>query len=189
MDTEDNLDPAAQEAKADPENADNDQTSEEAPDSGEEAGDAGDDATNKKRLADKDRLITKLQKENDELKKSPKKPEPDDEIDWKIENAGRIKLVKAEYQAELDELTANGAKPTNAIRQKALELAELRKGVVKRTDASENARQAAMSSESGTIDRSKQAPARLTEHDKRLGLTAERKRELEEKYPDLKEGA
>lgn len=117
-----------------------------------------------------------------------KKPEPkeeDSELDWKIENSSRMKLVKDEYASELAILKSAGAKETSTIRSIALERAEQKKGIT--VDTSDNERQAAMSGAPGTISRMKSNPVPLTEHDRRFGLTAERKQALQEKYPELKE--
>ena len=52
-----------------------------------------------------------------------------DYADWRIDNKSRISLVKDEYENELSELQELGAKPTLAIREKALRLAEEKVGV------------------------------------------------------------
>lgn len=119
-----------------------------------------------------------------ERKEEPAKQE-DSELDWKLDHNTRIRIVKDEYQEALKELKAAGAKETNAIRTAALELAEKRKGVT--VDTSDVERQAAMSSAPGTISRLKSNPVPVTEHDRRFGLTPERKKELQDKYPELAE--
>lgn len=119
---------------------------------------------------------------------SDKKEDPkqeDSELDWKLDNNSRIKIVKDEYQRALTELKEAGAKETNAIRTAALELAERRRGVT--VDTSDVERQAAMSSAPGISSRTNSNPVPLTEHDRRFGLTPERKKELQEKYPELTE--
>lgn len=121
-----------------------------------------------------------------ERKTAPAPKVSDDEVDWKIENAGRMKLVKDEYLKNLAELTEAGAKPTNAIREKALQLAEIEKGVSKSSSSSsEGERQAANSGPAASVQRSTSAPVNVTEHDRRFGITEKRKKELQEKYPDL----
>lgn len=187
MATEETLEPASQETEVDPDNTQA-QEPKGDPEASDPQGDAGLDPKTVKRLADKDSHISKLETELKALKNPKEKPALEGEIDWKAENLNRIKLVKEEYLKELEEFQSSGAKITDKIREKALELAEARKGVIRSTDTSDVQRQAAMGSETGVLNRSKPAPVRLTEHDKRLNLTAERKRQLEEKYPDLKEG-
>ena len=125
-------------------------------------------------------------KKLEEAVKNEDEPKPEEsELDWKIENSPRIKLVKDEYQAELTRLKSAGAKETNDIRLIALERAEQKKGI--HLDTSDAERQAAMSGAPGTISRGKTNPVPLTEHDRRFGLTSDRKKELQEKYPELKE--
>lgn len=123
--------------------------------------------------------------DDDDSNKTNQTNEVDSELDWKIDNNSRVKLVKDEYASELAILKSAGAKETNEIRTIALERAEQKKGII--ADTSDIERQAAMSSAPGTISRMKSNPVELTEYDKRFGITAERKRELQEKYPGLKE--
>lgn len=121
---------------------------------------------------------------SDEKKVEPVKIE-ESEMDWKLDHNSRVKVVKDLYQTELSELKAAGAKETNSIRTKALELAEKKAGVT--TDTSDVERQAATSSSPGITARTKSNPVPLTEHDRRFGITADRKKELEDRYPELKE--
>lgn len=167
MDTDVTIDPATQEASADPATVDNVETSSETP---QPDGERQDSDILKKRLADKDRYIK-------ELEAKTKKPKNEDETLWLIENSQDLKIVKAEYQAELDELVEMGAKPTLKTKQKALKLALSNKGI-----ASENPdvqRQAAISS-STTVNRKSKETVVLSDNMKRMGV----KQETVEKYRD-----
>lgn len=179
MATEDTLEPALQEPHGDP---DTDQLDRESQDDLDPAGsqrDSDDEVTLEKRLKDKDAFIIKLQNENKELKTKVEPPKPvtkEDETDFKIYNAERIRLCKPEYDA----LRAKGLDPAEA-----LDYAEAKRGI--RNDTSEASRQASTASAPGLVSRSSESPVRLTEHDKRFGLSAERKRELKAKYGEYLE--
>ena len=114
-------------------------------------------------------------KEFDKPVASPKTIE-DSDIDFKIENAGRIKLVKEDFKQELADLKAAGAKTTPAIMEKALSLAESRHGIP--TKSSDVQRQAGASSPSSVTDRSLDAETDvpLTESDRAFGVTPEAKK-------------
>lgn len=119
----------------------------------------------------------KIVKERKDAKpETPAEAPTENEIDWKIENADRIKLVKPELQTYL----AKGIP-----RDEALRLAELDKGVTK--SSPDAGRQAATSGTASFVQRSTTPEVALTEHDRRFGLTAQRKKELQQKYPDLLE--
>lgn len=139
------------------------------------------DAAEQKASSAEGRLKKVSEHVSDKKKDEPKAEES--ELDWKIDQNSRIKLVKDEYLTQLTLLKSAGAKETNDIRTIALERAELKKGIT--VDTSDIERQAANSGPPGTISRMKSNPVHLTEHDRRFGLTAERKKELQEKYPDL----
>lgn len=141
------------------------------------------DAAEQKATSAEGRLKQVAERLSDKPKETPKAE--DSELDWKIENSPRVQLVKEEYLAELTRLKNSGAKETNDIRTIALERAEHKKGI--QNDTSDHVRQAQMSAAPGTLSRTKETPVALTEHDKRFGLTAERKQKLQEKYPELKE--
>src|SRR3990167_5878717 len=128
----------------------------------------------------------RLKKVSDHISDKKKDvPAEESELDWKIDQNSRIKLVKDEYVTQLNLLKSAGAKETNEIRTIALERAEQKKGIT--VDTSDIERQAATSGAPGTISRMKSNPVPLTEHDRRFGITAERKKALQEKYPDLVE--
>ncbi|QGH72479.1 MAG: hypothetical protein [Siphoviridae sp. ctpQM7] len=123
-----------------------------------------------------------------ELEKTVKAPESaktdtSSELDWKLENIGRIKLVKDDYKNELADFEASGVKLTPVIMEKALRLAEEKSGV---RSSSEANRQFAMSSPPATVNRdaSSEDDVTLTETDKRLGVSLETKR----KHRELVEG-
>jgi len=140
------------------------------------------DVDYKKRYAD-------LKKDYDKIVTERKEVKPvveDTEVDWKIENASRLKLVKDEYNRHLAEMQADGAKLTPALRERALKLAELDKGILK-SSSSEADRQAANSSPAASTLRNTSPSVEVTEHDKRFNIDAKRKKELQEKYPDLLE--
>lgn len=131
------------------------------------------DVDYKKRYAD-------LKKDYDKIVTERKEVKPvveDTEVDWKIENASRLKLVKPEFQSYL----AKGIP-----RDEALKLAELDKGILK-SSSSEADRQAANSSPAASTLRNTSPSVEVTEHDKRFNIDAKRKKELQEKYPDLLE--
>lgn len=114
-----------------------------------------------------------------DIEKTVKSDEPtkvvvEDETDFKIENAGRIKLVKDEYKAELSDLQSSGAKLTPALMEKALRLAEQKKGI--NAASSESLRQASNASATLIVNReSVDTDITLTEEDHRFGVKAETK--------------
>lgn len=110
----------------------------------------------------------------DENPPKERKKDPDEEYaDWRIDNKDRIALVKEQYEAELTELQELGAKPTLAIREKALRLAEKTVGV-KTVETTEPL-------PSGTVHRSGQREPTMTEHDIAMGIKPETKK----KYAQL----
>lgn len=111
----------------------------------------------------------------------PKQLAPEDETDFKIDNSGRIKLVKEEYKAELAELQASGAKLTPALMEKALRLAEQKKGISVDPEA---IRQQASASAPSVVNREETEEVTLTEDDQRFGVTPETK----QKWKHLVEG-
>ena len=173
MDTDSQVEPNSQEAQAHPDTPDT-QTSSQTPESGN---------ADQKRLSDKDRYIKQLEEERLVLQAKMGKPAmQEDETLWYTENIGRLKLVKNEYQKQLDELQSLGAKPSLVLRQKALELAERATGV---TPSSEATRQASTASAPSVTDRSgDSSEVSLTEHDIALGIKPETKK----KYRALVEG-
>lgn len=177
MDTLDTEAPATQEPLVDtpaPE-----KTEETAASDTSEDGQQEDAATLRKRLADKDRLIT-------ELRAKPKEEKPDTrskeikELEWKLENKERITLVKDEYERILDE-GFKGEKVTS--RAIALELAEKQAKVD--TSVAKRDRQDDMSVAAVT-NRNVDPKGYETETDRLLGLTIEKKRKLEAKHPHLR---
>lgn len=130
----------------------------------------------KKRNADKDRYIKELESKK---KKADTPPKDLADLEWRLENKERIAVVKDEYDAILSE-GYNGEKVSNKI---ALELAEK----MAKIDSTETkrTRQDDISTPSTTV-RNIDMKGYETEEDRALGLTLERKRKLEEKYPHLK---
>lgn len=114
--------------------------------------------------------------------KSDKKM-PEDETLWYIENAGDLRLVRAEYEKNLSELTSLGAKATIALRQKALALAKAEKGV---TSNPEIERQASTASPTPVTNRTVETSDEvvLSETDMRFGV----KPETIKKWKHLVEG-
>lgn len=107
----------------------------------------------------------------------PKKKDPSEEYaDWRIDNKDRIALVKDQFEKELSELQADGAKLTLALREKALRLAEATSGV-KKADPSEPI-------PSGTVDRSGQREPSMSATDLAFGIKPETKK----KYGHIVEG-
>lgn len=107
-------------------------------------------------------------------KEEKKSPVSEEDIDWKIANINRINLVKDAYEQELADLAATGAKLTNALRDKALKLAESSSGVQKPQIASTETIPAA------GVDRGGSATPELSSYDRALGV----KPETVEKYRD-----
>lgn len=91
-----------------------------------------------------------------------KVPAPQDDIDFKIENAGRIKLVKPEYQTYL----AKGYSNADALR-----LAELDKGIA--ASSPEALRQQASASAPGIVNRESSEEITLSETDRRFNVKPE----------------
>ncbi len=107
---------------------------------------------------------------------------PEADIDFKIENAGRIKLVKDDYQKHLSDLQAAGAKLSPSLMEKALKLAESEKGITSKSEAS---RQEASASAPSVVNREASASeVTLTEADRAFGVTPQ----IKEKWKHLVEG-
>lgn len=175
MDTLDTEAPATQEPLVDtpaPETTDETAASDTSEDGQQE-----DAATLRKRLADKDRLIT-------ELRAKPKEEKPDtrskeiQELEWKLENKERIALVKDEF----DRILTEGFQGEKVTKKVALELAE-KLAKVDRSVAKRD-RQDDMSVTAVT-NRNVDPKGYESEADKALGLTLEKKRKLEAKHPHL----
>lgn len=119
--------------------------------------------TLKKRLADKDAHIVKLETELRE-KKPPKKGEPEDADDvmtWMTLNADNLKLVPKEFQEELTFYKSHKIPVTNEIRDRALRDARARKGV-RNTEAE---RQTSTSTETqGEMRKTTSNPTEVPEH-------------------------
>lgn len=104
----------------------------------------------------------------------PKEKEEEDYADWRIDNRDRILVpgVKEKYEEELEELESSGAKLTNAMREKALRLAEGSVGV--KTEAKEEP------IPQGEVDRGGQREPVLTDTDRAFNVKPETKK----KYAD-----
>lgn len=100
--------------------------------------------------------------------KEKKKDSEEDYADWRIDNKDRIAVVKDQYEKELAELQELGAKPTLAIREKALKLAEKTVGV-KQADPAEPL-------PGPSIDRGGQKEPKMTEYDHAMGINPETKK-------------
>lgn len=101
-------------------------------------------------------------------------------LEWKIANKDRIELVKDEYE----KIRVDGYQGEKVSDKIALELAEKLAKID--TSGAKRNRQNDMTTPSVT-NRAIDPKGYETETDKALGLTAEQKRKLEEKYPHLKE--
>lgn len=171
MTTEETLDPSQTTPATEPPSSETDQPSETEPtESVEEL---------KKKLAAAETEANRWKGRVEKATKSQKKAEPtlsEEDLDWKIANVDRIKLVKEAYQKELDELASTGAKLTNTLREKALKLAEAQSNI--KTTASDGALP------SPEIDRSGSKPAAFNQYAKSMGV----KQETIEKFKDYVEG-
>lgn len=98
--------------------------------------------------------------------------------DWRIDNRERIKTVKDKYEEHLTDLQVAGAILTTTLREKALKLAELDTGISgKKSYASEEERQAAMSSPTATINRAtKKDDVEVTPDQASRGITPDMKK-------------
>lgn len=169
--------PATQETATD--TPETDSTEENVIDDTSTDGTQEDAATLQKRLADKDRYIK-------ELESKKKKEEPDTrsneikELEWKLENKERIKLVQSEYETILTE----GYQGEKVSKMVALELAEKQAKVD--TSGTKRVRSDDMTTPSVTT-RNVDPTGYEDEMDERLGLTMEKKRKLEERHPHLKQ--
>lgn len=143
------------------------------------AGTHEDAATLEKRLADKDRLITELRSKAKEVKPDTRSKEIQD-LEWKLENKERIDLVKDEYEKILVE----GYQGETVSKKIALELAEKQARVD--TSGTKRSRQDDMTTPSVTT-RNVDPTGYEDDLDRALGLTAEKKRKLEERHPHLKQ--
>lgn len=171
-----NEDPATQESHKDtpaPEKTDETGKTDTSTDGQQE-----DAATLKKRLADKDRLIT-------ELRSKKQKEEPDTrsqeikDLEWKLDNKDRIALVKDEYE----KIVADGYQGEKVSKRVALELAEKQAKVD--TSGTKRDRQDDMDTPSVT-NRSVNPQGYESDADRALDLPLDKKRKLEDRHPHLK---
>ncbi len=107
----------------------------------------------------------------EENPKKKKEETPDDYADWRIDNKDRLSVagVKDAYEKELQELEQNGSKVSNAIREKALKLAESTIGVKKAEPSSQPL-------PSGMVDRGGSAAPTMTNYDTQFGVNPETKK-------------
>lgn len=135
--------------------------------------DADDVETLKKRNADKDAHISRLEGELQAAKagKKPASETAEDVTDWKILNADAIRICGKEYQDEVAFLKSQGVKMTPAVLERALQNAKARKGLSK-PDSTEATRQAETASPSQGEHRqtSRRKPV-LTDQQRAMGLT------------------
>jgi hypothetical protein len=124
---------------------------------------------------DYDKLVSERKKkpEQEPPKATEKSVSKDGDLEWLIFNADRIKLCKSEF----DDLRKEGL-----TTQKALEYAELKKGISKSTSAS--TREASVPPSTDTITRDDDTPTELTDWDRMLGVKPETKK----KYKSFVEG-
>lgn len=113
--------------------------------------------------------------------KKPKTATPADleELEWKLENKDRITLVKDEFE----KILAEGFHGEPVSKKIALELAEKQAKVD--SSATRRSRSDDMTTPSVTM-RNVNPKGYEDDLDRRLGLTLEKKRALEEKHPHLK---
>lgn len=129
--------------------------------------DADDVETLKKRIADKDAHIARLETEKREM--APKKtPKPagtvsEDDALWIVENADALKMCKPEYQAYISK---------GYSRQDALRLAKLDKGLIK-SDNGEAKRQVETTTPVQGEHRATKSKVKLTPQQIELGITEE----------------
>ncbi len=167
-------DPATQETPVTPAT---EQTEETVEDDTSTDGSDEDTATLQKRLADKDRLITELRREKKEKPDTRSKEIQD--LEWKLENKGRIELVKDEYE----KIVADGYQGEKVSKKIALELAEKQAKVD--TSGTKRDRQDDMTTPS-VMTRNIDPKGYETEMDRELGLTAEKIKKLDERHPHLR---
>ena len=101
------------------------------------------------------------------------------ELEWKLENKGRITLV----QEEFDKILAEGYQGEKVSKKIALELAEKQAKID--TSSAKRNRQDDNTSESVTA-RNENVKGYASEEDREIGLTIEKKRKLEARHPHLK---
>lgn len=115
--------------------------------------------------AEKDKALEEAKRWKNRVKEENPKKKPDEEYaDWRIDNKDRIALVKDDYEKELEELQASGAKINIAMREKALRLAEKNVGV--KTQETEPL-------PTGPVDRGGQRQPVLTQYDVQFGIKPE----------------
>lgn len=178
MDTDTTVDPATQESLAD--TPVTDETVETVNDDTSTDGKQEDAATLKKRLADKDRLIT-------ELRSKATKPVPDTrseeikDLEWKLTNQDRISLVKDEFTTIVNE----GYEGEKVSKKIALELAE-KKALKNNSTHTQRDRADDMSTPSVT-NRSSDTNGYSSDAFRLMGIDDKKKKALEAKYPHLKD--
>jgi len=119
------------------------------------------------------------------VEKANEKPKDDrsaeiKDLEWRLENKERIKLVQDEYE----KLLAEGYQGERVSKNIALELAEKQAKVD--TSGAKRARQDDMTTPSVTA-RNEKATGYQSDVDRDLGLTAEKRRKLEAKHPHLRD--
>ena len=102
------------------------------------------------------------------------------ELEWKIKNEKRIALVEDDYEEILEE----GYQGEKVSKNVALELAEKRAKID--SSSAQRDRHQDMATSSVT-NRSAEEPIEITDYDRKFGITEKKKRNLERKYPHLKE--
>lgn len=177
MITEDTLDSAATTSEL------SDSSSSESPDSSLDDQQSGTELAEKLAAseAESEKLRNEVKVWRGRTEKANEKkatPISEEELDWKLANNPRIELVKDSYQKHLDELQGLGAKLSPALKSKALKIAEDELGVSKATQDSDNSLPAS------TVDRGGQAPVKMTDYDRAMGV----KPETKAKYREYVEG-
>jgi len=141
------------------------------------------DKSNKKLKADNARLrVLAGEEEEEEVKEEENDYVTKDQLQdsqWEVLNQSRIEDVKEDYEKILLE----GYQGETVSKPVALALAEKNAGV---DNVADRERQENMASTNANA-RSTEEEVKLTEHDLRFGLTAERKKAIEKEHPYLKE--
>lgn len=144
-----------------------------------EDGKQEDAAILQKRNADKDRYIKELEAKVKMKEKPDTRSKEIIELEWKLENKGRIDLVKDEYE----KILVDGYKGEKVSKAIALELAE--KNAKVDTSGTKRARQDDMTTPS-TTNRTVDMKGYANEMDEALGLSQEKIKKLEARHPHLR---
>jgi hypothetical protein len=170
----------------DPSEVSEEQTDEQSPPADDEATDPEQDLSDaeelQRKLAVADNEVKRWKGRYEKAKEATQEPKPSltmEELEWKLTNKDRIALVEETYNKILDE----GFEGEKVGRKSALAIAE--KIVLKNDNTSvKRGRQDDMSGSSVT-NRVSEPETELNEYERRFGITAKRKKELQKKYPEI----